>query len=65
MCLYTFVDQKTCIACGAAAPKIFNYDDEGLSYVVLNDNLGKKNVPRRFENDLYDTYEGCRRNLLK
>ena len=40
---YTIVDQDTCIACGAcgaAAPDIYDYDDEGIAYVILDDNTG-------------------------
>ncbi|MDU1925204.1 MAG: ferredoxin [Staphylococcus epidermidis] len=36
MAKYTIVDMDTCIACGAcgaAAPDIYDYDDEGIAYV--------------------------------
>ena len=29
-----------CGACGAAAPDIYDYDDEGIAYVILDDNQG-------------------------
>ena len=38
MAKYTIVDMDTCIACGAcgaAAPDIYDYDDEGIAYVIL------------------------------
>ncbi len=38
---YTIVDQDTCIACGAcgaAAPDIYDYDDDGIAYVILDEN---------------------------
>ena len=41
MAKYTIVDMDTCIACGAcgaAAPDIYDYDDEGIAYVILDDN---------------------------
>lgn len=40
---YTIVDKDTCIACGAcgaAAPDIYDYDDEGIAFVTLDDNQG-------------------------
>lgn len=40
---YTVVDQETCIACGAcgaAAPEIFDYNDEGVAFVILDENEG-------------------------
>ncbi len=41
MAKYTIVDMDTCIACGAcgaAAPDIYDYDDEGIAFVILDDN---------------------------
>lgn len=38
---YTIVDKETCFACGACgatAPDVFDYDDDGISFVVLDDN---------------------------
>ena len=43
MVKYTTVDQDTCIACsacGAAAPDLFDYNDEGISFALLDDNKG-------------------------
>lgn len=37
MAKYTWVEKDTCIACGACgatAPDIFDYDDEGLAEVI-------------------------------
>ena len=45
---YTIVDQDTCIACGAcgaAAPDIYDYDDDGIAFVILDDNMGTAQVP--------------------
>ena len=45
MAKYTIVDKDTCIACGAcgaAAPDIYDYDDEGIAFVILDDNMGSK-----------------------
>ena len=38
MTKYTWVEKDTCIACGACgatAPDIYDYDDEGLAEVIL------------------------------
>lgn len=65
---YTIVDQETCIACGAcgaAAPDIFDYDDESIAYTVLDENKGIKIVPEVLEEDLLDAYEGCPTDSIK
>lgn len=62
MAKFTIVDKDTCIACGACsaiAPDIFDYDDEGLSFVILDDNKGIAEVPEILEDDLMDAFEGC------
>ena len=65
---YTFVDKETCIACGAcglSAPDIFDYDDEGLSYVIIDNNTGSKAVPEDLEDDVMDAYYGCPSDSIK
>ncbi|MCZ0871896.1 ferredoxin [Peribacillus sp. AS_2] len=59
MSKYTVVDQETCIACGAAAPEIFDYNDEGVAFVILDENEGTAEVPEGFFDDLDDAVEGC------
>ena len=52
---YTIVDKDTCIACGAcgtAAPTIFDYDDEGISQVILDGNQGIAEIGDELEQDL-------------
>ena len=56
---YTVVDQETCIACGAAAPEIFDYNDEGVAFVILDENEGTAEVPEGLFDDLDDAVEGC------
>lgn len=68
MLRFTMVDQATCIACGACgatAPDIFDYDDEGLAYVLLDDNLGTVEVPEELYDDLEDAIEGCPTDSIK
>ncbi|MFF2753653.1 ferredoxin [Psychrobacillus sp. NPDC058041] len=65
---FTIVDQETCIACGAcgaSAPDIFDYDDEGLAYVILDNNFGKAEVPEDLLEDLEDAFEGCPTESIK
>ncbi|WP_085992002.1 ferredoxin [Oceanobacillus senegalensis] len=68
MPIYTIVDKETCIACGAcgvASPEIFDYDDEGISFVKLDNNQGVNSVPYEFEDDVFDAFEGCPTDSIK
>lgn len=56
------VDKSTCISCGAcaaSAPDLFDYDDDGLAFSLLDNNKGDKIVPDELLDDLADAYEGC------
>ncbi|MBM7569793.1 ferredoxin [Aquibacillus albus] len=68
MAKFTIVDKETCIACGACgatAPDIFDYDDEGIAYVRLDNNKGTATVPSELEDDLLDAYEECPTESIK
>jgi ferredoxin len=68
MAKYTVVDKDTCIACGAcgaAAPDIFDYDEEGLAEVILDQNTGTAAVEEDLLDDLMDAYEGCPTESIK
>lgn len=59
---YTIIDQETCIACGAcgaAAPDIYDYEDDCMAYVILDENAGTAMVPEALEEDLFDARDGC------
>lgn len=65
---YTIVDQETCIACGAcgaAAPDLYNYDDECIAYAVLDENTGTAIIPEALEEDLLDAHDGCPTDSIK
>jgi ferredoxin len=65
---YTIVDKETCIACGAcgaAAPEIYDYDDEGISFVILDNNEGTAIVPDEYEDEMLDAFEGCPTDSIK
>ncbi|MGE7648844.1 ferredoxin [Peribacillus frigoritolerans] len=64
MSKYTVVDQETCIACGAAAPEIFD-NDEGVAFVILDENEGTAEVPEGLFDDLDDAVEGCPTDSIK
>jgi len=62
------VDQDTCIACGAcgaAAPDLFDYDDEGISFAILDDNKGITPVAEDLVDELEDAYESCPSNSIQ
>jgi ferredoxin len=68
MTKYTIVDKETCIACGAcgsAAPEIFDYDEEGISFVILDDNQGIAEVLEDLHDDLVDACDGCPTDSIK
>jgi ferredoxin len=68
MAKYTIVDKETCIACGAcgaAAPDIYDYDDEGIAYVTLDDNQGIVEIPDVLIDDMMDACEGCPTDSIK
>ncbi|MDD1502441.1 ferredoxin [Lysinibacillus xylanilyticus] len=68
MAKFTRVDQDTCIACGAcgaSAPDIFDYNDEGIAFVILDNNKGCKEVPLDLYDDLEDAMEGCPTESIK
>jgi len=68
MAKYTIVDKETCIACGAcgaAAPDIYDYDDDGIAFVTLDDNQGIVEIPEILEEDMIDAFEGCPTDSIK
>jgi ferredoxin len=68
MSKYTMVDQETCIACGtcgATAPDLFDYDDEGIAFAILDDNEGVTEVSEDLLDDLEDAYESCPTGSIK
>ncbi|WP_026570092.1 MULTISPECIES: ferredoxin [Sediminibacillus] len=68
MAKFTIVDPETCIACGAcgaAAPDIFYYDEEGIAFSRLDNNRGSTPVSAQLEDDLEDAFEGCPTESIK
>ncbi len=68
MAKYAIVDKETCIACGAcavAAPDIFDYDYEGVSENILDQNTGTVEIPEALVSDLENAFEGCPTDSIK
>jgi ferredoxin len=68
MAKYTVVDQDTCIACGACgatAPEIFDYNDEGIAFAILDNNRGITEVLDELKEDLEDALDGCPTDSIK
>jgi len=65
---YTIIDQTTCIACGAcgsSAPNIFDYNDEGIAFNLIDENSGTIIIPEHLLEDLEDAFEGCPTGSIK
>jgi len=65
---YTIVDKETCIACGAcgaSAPDIYDYDDDGIAFVTLDDNQGIVEIPDILLEDMQDAADGCPTESIK
>lgn len=65
---HAIVDQETCIACGACgatAPDIFDYDDEGIAFVMIDRNAGTAVIPEALEEDTLDAHDGCPTDSIK
>lgn len=70
MAKFTYVDKDTCIACGACgatAPDIYDYDDEGLAEVIYkgDGNHGNTEIPEELYDDLQDACDGCPTDSIK
>jgi ferredoxin len=70
MSKYTWVEKDTwiaCGACGATAPDIYDYDDEGLAEVIFDGdaNQGVKAIPEDLFDDMQDACDGCPTDSIK
>ncbi|PPD60084.1 ferredoxin [Staphylococcus pseudintermedius] len=62
MSYYAYVDRDMCIACsacGAAAPRLFRYDAQGIAYMCLDCNSGTARIPESDLGNLDDAVENC------
>lgn len=71
MTKYACVEKDTCIACGACgatAPDLFDYDDEGIAEVFYLEDRNRGITPIEDEdlvNDLIDAIDGCPTDSIK
>jgi ferredoxin len=70
MAKYTWVEKDTCIACGACgatAPDIYDYDDDGLAEVIFggDKNRGVTEISEDLYDDLQDAQDGCPTDSIK
>ncbi len=59
---YAYVDREVCIscsACGAAAPRLFQYDAQGIAYMCLDCNSDTAQIPECDLENLDDAVENC------
>ncbi|UXS29586.1 ferredoxin [Staphylococcus delphini] len=62
MSYYAYVDREVCIscsACGAAAPRLFRYDTQGIAYMCLDCNSGTAQIPECDLGNLDDAVDNC------
>ncbi|WP_144520426.1 ferredoxin, partial [Bacillus thuringiensis] len=55
MPLYTILNRETCISCGSCgdlAPDVYDYDEDGLAFVMADDNQGYMQVKEEFVEDV-------------
>lgn len=67
---YSIVEKDECIACGACgaiAPEIFDFDDEGYAINVFSgdDNSGSVSISEDLVADLIDAAESCPTEAIK
>lgn len=64
----TWVVKEECIACGACgatAPDVFDYDDEGLAYNILDNNERTAEISEDLQDDVRDAADGCPTEAIK
>ena len=65
---YMKVDKENCIACGACgwtAPDIFDQDEAGLSFNILDENTGEAEIPDMYLDALNYAADGCPADAIK
>lgn len=68
MGVYSIVDQDTCIACaacGASAPDIYDYNEDGIAYNLMDENKGIIEISDNLKADVLDAKEGCPTESIK
>ncbi len=66
--LYACVDQEMCIACGLCqlkSPHLFDYNEEGLAFITLDQNQGTTIIPNTLLDDFKQAYVHCPTKAIK
>lgn len=65
---YTRVVPEECIACGLCqlkAPELFDYDENGIAYVKIDNNQGSQPIPAALLAQFKDAYTTCPTGAIK
>lgn len=65
---YTRVVPEECIACGLCqlkAPELFDYDENGIAYVKIDNNQGSKPIPAVLQAHFKAAYTACPSGAIK
>lgn len=60
--MYTRVVPEQCIACGLCqlkAPELFDYDEDGVAYVKIDNNQGTMPIPAALMTKFKAAYTSC------
>ncbi|MGY3724046.1 ferredoxin [Granulicatella balaenopterae] len=66
--LYACVNQEECIACGLCqlkSPALFDYNEEGLAFITLDQNLGQAAIPSPLTDEFKQAYVHCPTGAIK
>ncbi|GKU81975.1 ferredoxin [Niallia sp. NCCP-28] len=68
MATYTIVDKHSCTACaacGAIAPDIFDFDDDGKAEIIMDQNTGSISIDENLYKELKEAKESCPAQSIK
>ena len=58
----TRIIREDCIACGncnAICPDIYDYDEDGIAYCVIDDNTMVEEVPEKYRSFVLEAKDNC------
>ncbi len=58
----TRIIREDCIACGncnAICPDIYDYDEDGIAYCVIDDNTMTEEVPKKYRSLVLEAQVNC------
>ena len=66
--LYACVNQDECIACGLCqlkSPSLFDYNEEGLAFITIDQNTGQVPIQADLIADFKQAYTNCPTGAIK